>query len=239
MTTQNILFFIIVFLTHVVQALAGFGGTMLAMPLSIQLMGADTAKVVLNMAALVMCAVMVVKEYKAINWKALMKIAAGMLIGMLAGIWIYSKFPLDILLKLYGAMIIIIACKNLFLPSRSEKQLPKAVLLLTLLAAGVVHGMFVSGGALLVVYASSVLHDKREFRATMSAVWIMTNTMLFISQLQSGLITTGNVWLILIALLPLAAAMVIGNWLHRKIDQTMFMKLTYVLLIISGSVALF
>ena len=43
-----------------------------------------------------------------------------------------------------------------------------------LLAAGMIHGMFVSGGALLVVYATLVLKDKEEFRATVALIWVTT-----------------------------------------------------------------
>lgn len=236
---QNIFFLLILFVTHVIQALAGFGGTMLAMPPSILLVGADTAKVVLNMVALILSVIIVVKEYRAINWRELLKIVVGMLIGMQAGILIYERFPLDMLLRLYGAVIIVIACKNLFFASSKEKRIPKAVLLLTLLAAGIIHGMFVSGGALLVVYASSVLKDKGEFRATISGVWIVTDAFLMVTQMRSGLFTGGNIRLMLLALIPLAVSIVLGNWLHQKINQKVFMKLTYVLLIVSGSVALF
>lgn len=239
MTINTVLFLIIVFATHVVQSLAGFGGTMLAMPPSILLMGADTAKVVLNILALGMCVVLTVKEYRKINVKELIKMVAGMLIGMLAGIEIYKRFPLDILLKLYGAMIIIIAVKNLFFKSNNEKDLPKPVLYLVLLVSGMIHGMFVSGGALLVVYSSRVLKDKGEFRATVTALWIFTNSMLMFDQVRGGLYTPANMKLILMAAVPVAISMFVGNWLHKKINQEMFMKLTYVLLIISGSVALF
>lgn len=236
---QNIFFLLILFVTHVIQALAGFGGTMLAMPPSILLVGADTAKVVLNMVALTLSVIIVVKEYRAINWRELLKIVVGMLIGMQAGILLYERFPLDMLLRLYGAVIIVIACKNLFFASSGERRIPRAVLLLTLLAAGIIHGMFVSGGALLVVYASSVLKDKGEFRATISGVWIVTDTFLMATQMRSGLFTGANVRLMLLALIPLAFSVVLGNRLHQKINQKVFMKLTYVLLIVSGSVALF
>ena len=47
-----------------------------------------------------------------------------------------------------------------------------------LLGAGVVHGMFVSGGALLVVYAAATFRDKEVFRSTLAAVWVILNGLL-------------------------------------------------------------
>ena len=51
--------------------------------------------------------------------------------------------------------------------------------------AGIIHGMFVSGGALLVVYASGALPRKEEFRATMAAVWFFLGFFFTAAQVQS------------------------------------------------------
>ena len=232
-------FFLILFITHILQALAGFGGTMLAMPPSILLVGADTAKAVLNMAAWALSLMIVGKEYGHINWKELIRVSAGMMIGMWIGMRIYEQFPLDVLLKVYGALILVIAVKNLFFQAEEERQLPKPVLLMILLAAGIIHGMFVSGGALLVVYMSSITREKGEFRATVSAVWVVLDTVLMVTQIRSGLFTGENVRLMLWAMIPLAVSVLLGGWLHQRINQKLFSKLTYVLLIVSGGIALF
>ena len=134
MAWQEIVFYLIIFFTHIIQAVVGVGGTMLAMPPSILLVGADTAKVVLNLLALLMCAWIAVRHLSLINKKELLKIVVGMLIGMQAGMWIYARFPLDILMKVYGAVIILIALKNLFFQREGETY-PKPVLLAILFIA--------------------------------------------------------------------------------------------------------
>ena len=45
-------------------------------------------------------------------------------------------------------------------------------MLFVIFAAGIIHGMFVSGGALLVIYAAGALKDKEEFRATIALIWL-------------------------------------------------------------------
>ena len=69
----------------------------------------------------------------------------------------------------YGIVIIIVSLQRLFFPQAA--QLPEWAYLPVLIAAGIIHGMFVSGGALLVMYATLVLLDKSEFRATIAATW--------------------------------------------------------------------
>ena len=237
MAWQEIVFYLIIFFTHIIQAVVGVGGTMLAMPPSILLVGADTAKVVLNLLALLMCAWIAVRHLSLINKKELLKIVVGMLIGMQAGMWIYARFPLDILMKVYGAVIILIALKNLFFQREGETY-PKPVLLAILLIAGIIHGMFVSGGALLVIYMASVIEEKGEFRATISAVWTVLDGYLLVTQVLSGLYARQNMEMAAIAIVPLILALVIGNRIHDWIPQQLFVRATYALLIVSGGIAI-
>ena len=112
--------------------------------------------------------------------------------------------------------------------------LPKGVLLVVLLLAGVIHGMFVSGGALLVVYATQVLKDKEEFRATIAPVWVVLNSVLLASQVRQGAFDNYNIRLILISVIPLFIATWVGKKLVKKVSQKVFLNLTYVLLLVSG-----
>lgn len=103
-----------------------------------------------------------------------------------------------------------------------------------LLAAGIIHGMFVSGGALLVVYATAVLKEKESFRATVASVWVVLNTGLMISDISQGYMTSSVVKMTGISIIPLFLAIYVGNKIHEKIDQKSFMKITYLLLLASG-----
>ncbi len=235
---REILFYLIIFFTHIIQAVVGVGGTMLAMPPSILLVGADTAKVVLNLLALLMCAWITVRHLRLINKRELVKIVVGMLVGMQIGMWVYNRFPLDILMKIYGVVIIVIAVRNLFFQKEGENY-PKPLLIAVLLMAGIIHGMFVSGGALLVIYMASVIEEKGEFRATISAVWTVLDGYLLVTQVLSGLYTQKNMTMAAIAIVPLVLALILGNRIHDWIPQKLFVKATYALLIVSGGVAVF
>ena len=226
-------FFLILFITHILQALAGFGGTMLAMPPSILLVGADTAKAVLNMAAWALSLMIVGKEYRHINWKELIKMSGFMLVGMFAGVQICRVVESeDVLLTVYGIVIVAVALKNLCI--HSERKFSPVILGIILLLAGIIHGMFVSGGALLVIYATQVLKDKEEFRATVAPVWVVLNSCLMFTQMRAGLIGQADVRLILISIVPLLVATWIGKKLVKKVSQKVFLNLTYILLLISG-----
>ena len=155
-----------------------------------------------------------------------------MAIGMFAGIWLFERLSFSLLLPAYGVMILLIALKKMFV--KKEIKMTGFMLNGILLAAGVIHGMFVSGGALLVVYASAVLKDKENFRATVASVWVVLNTGLMISDILQGYMTSEVMKMTGISILPLFLAIYVGNKIHEKIDQKLFMKITYILLFASG-----
>ena len=149
-----------------------------------------------------------------------------MLVGMFAGIQICQIVESEeVLLTMYGIVIVAVALKNLCI--HSQKQLPPVMLGIILLLAGIIHGMFVSGGALLVIYATQVLKDKEEFRATVAPIWVVLNTCLMFTQVRNGLVEPADIRLILISIVPLFAATWIGKKLVRRVSQKVFLNLTY------------
>lgn len=103
-----------------------------------------------------------------------------------------------------------------------------------LVGSGVVHGMFVCGGPLLIGYLSKTIKNKVSFRATISTVWILLNSMILIDDIRAGLWNPGLIRTQLITVPFMIAGMVVGSKLYKHMSQQVFMKLTYVLLFISG-----
>ncbi|MDD4371726.1 MAG: sulfite exporter TauE/SafE family protein [Anaerostipes sp.] len=229
---RQVLFLIVLFVANVVQAITGFAGTLLAMPVSMILIGVHEAKVILNIMAFLSCLGITIKNRRDIQIKILGKILIFMGIGMAVGIWLFERISLSFLLPLYGLIIIFIACKKLFI--KKEFQLPAWGQTGILIGAGIIHGMFVSGGALLVVYATEVLKKKEAFRATIAPVWVVLNSFLMISDWTHGYMSHKVLALTGYSILPLFLAVILGNWIHKKINQKVFLKITYVLLLLSG-----
>ena len=64
---REYLFITIVLFANIIEGITGFAGTMLAMPASMMLIGAEEAKVILNMVAPMVSSTIAVKTYKKIN----------------------------------------------------------------------------------------------------------------------------------------------------------------------------
>lgn len=233
---RDILVFIILFFANLLQAITGFAGTLIAMPPVIRLIGVDEAKALLNAIAQISSLMIVCTGFRKINWKEFGKMFVLMAVGMLIGIKIFEVLPLNGLLIFYGILIIIIALEKMFV--HKELRLPKAVMLLVILAAGIIHGMFVSGGALLVIYAASVLKEKEEFRSTIALIWLTIGCYITGVQVQAGHFNDHVLSLLAVGIVPVFVGTWIGTKLLRKIRQDVFMKITYVLLLLSGIMAI-
>lgn len=229
---KDVMFLVVVFLTNIIQGITGFAGTVLAMPPGIFLQGIDTAKMVLNILGILASLWIVSVSYKDINWKEVKKILFFMVIGTALGLKIFTLLPLEFLLKLYAIFIILMALKGIFI--KGEMKTPEWVLVGVILLAGVIHGMFVSGGPLIMIYVAKKLKSKSSFRATLAIVWIVLNTYLAFSHYNQGIFTSENLKLLYLSIPPFALGMIVGNILHHKMSQATFLKLSYILLSISG-----
>lgn len=205
------------------------------MPFGIKLVGYGVAKPVLNVLGIISGIYVFIGNRRSVNWKELVKIVVIMTVGILAGVFIKSLLVEEeqILYMLLGIIVIGLAVKGLFNMDREEKgESEFRIILLPL--AGIVHGIFVSGGPLLISYLTTRIRDKISFRATISTVWIFLNTLILLDDVRSGYWTPELMKVQLISIPFLLAGMFIGGVLVKRMSQRKFMKLTYILLIISG-----
>ena len=231
------LFMLAVFISNIVQALTGFAGVMLSIPPTILLYGPDMAKAVINAICWLVCALLMYQNRQYINPKELLRIVVFMLIGMAIGIHLYNVVNPQILVPLYGAIIVGAALKSLIF-KQSASALPNWIAIPVLLGAGVIHGMFASGGALLVVYLVATFRDKDSFRANVASVWTILNLVLMFNDYEKGLYNTEFFELLGLGVIPLVIAIYLGNKIHDMINQKMFNRVTYCLLLAAGSMIL-
>ncbi len=233
---QYILFMLVLMFGVFVQALAGFGGTLIAMPLGIMIMGMGVTKPVMTFVAWITGVIVVVQEYKHINTRELMKMVGVMLAGVLGGIWLTGRLQLNFLLILYGIVVAGIGIKRLFFKQKKEPS--PLVQNAALAVAGIMQGLFVSGGSFLAVYSVAKIKEKQEFRATVNAVWAIINTIMIITYFINGSVTKDVLTASGTAIIPTLITVWLGGVLTKRVKQETFLKIIYVVLIISGAVLL-
>ena len=232
----EVIFFLVILFGVFVQALVGFGGTLITMPLGILLMGPGVTKPVMTFVAWITGVAVLITDYRYINWKELGKMIAVMLPCVLVGLWVMGKVQMNFLLIIYGVVIIAIGIKKLFFPAKRTPS--RAVQNTALGLAGIMQGLFVSGGSFLAVYAVERLPEKREFRATVNAVWAILNIVMIITYFTGGKVDRQVLTMGLISVVPTVAGIWLGGVLAKRVRQQTFLKLIYLILIASGAVLL-
>ena len=228
----NLLFGLGIFIANIIQGLTGFAGSLLAMPPSIHLQGLATAKVAVNTYGLISSILIFSKNYKQIDWKEAKKLLVLMGIGLIGGIYLSNIVESAILLKVYTIFIVLIACKEMFY--KGELDFGDKSLIAIVLLAGLFQGLFVSGGPLLIIYVAKKLKEKNQIRGTLCFIWIFLNGYMMLSQYLTGQFTQHNIIVTLIGIPCVFAGVTIGGYLSKMLSKEKFLKIVYVLLIISG-----
>ncbi len=234
---EKYLFWGTFFFAYLINGITGFAGNIFAMPVGMISIGHAESIVVLNCTGFLASCLIAFTSIKHCNWKELAKMLVVMAIFMAIGAWINTVAPLSILSKIYGVAVLVIAIRGLFF-NKEERLLPEWLLFVILAIAGLIQGMFVSGGSFLAIYALQKLKDKDEFRATTTMTWVFLNGGYALFGIGGGGLE-GDGLLVLAVCIPL---LILSTWLggliQKRISQQQFVKFTYVLLMVIGCVLL-
>ena len=229
-----IAFLLLIFGAMFVQSLTGFGGPLLAMPIAIVLVGVENARPTVTVAAIIAGALVAIPRYKDINWKKLLIMTSVMMAGVIAGDLLLGVLNITWLLVFYGIVVLVIGGKRLLFPKSPTLPVPGQYCALG--AAGIMQGMFTSGGSFLVLYAVEQIKEKKEFRATVSAVWVPLNVYLLTKFACTGVFTAESLKLSAAMIIPELAAIWLAGRLVNKLNQATFLRITYITLTVSGVV---
>ena len=229
---ETVLYILTILYANVLQGITGFAANVLAMPPAAMLLGVDLARNSLNVISFFNVVFMAIWFRKDIDWDQFKKIVIGIMPGIIFGVFLYRALPSADLFAAYGVVVAIIGAW--YLKCAGNITLPRFALLLAIFGGGLMQGVFMSGGPLLVIYAMSALKDKDSFRATLAAVWSVTNAFIFAEIIFSGSLTHEVASYAAIGMIPMIIATVLGAFLQKRLNQKVFLTVVYVLLIVSG-----
>jgi uncharacterized protein len=223
----------IALLAFVTEGAIGFGGTVIAASIGAQFVPLDEllpAFVPVNMA---LSAWLLISGRDAIRWRLLvLEIAPLVVAGVAVGLVLFHVPAKLVLALVFGVFVALLAVLRL---TRSVDQpLPRGAGTAMLLAGGVAHGLFGTGGPMIVYVTRRRLADKRAFRATLAVLWFALNTALLVNFLGMGLYTSdtlGQGGAIAAVVVP---GLVIGERVHRALDAARFERIVWILLLVAG-----
>lgn len=231
-----------VLLSYTTEAMTGFGSIVIALSLGALVLPLDTLMPVLVPLNLLLSGYLSLRYYHLVQWRLLLLgilplMATGTLVGYLARPW----FGQALLQSLFGVFIVGFSVRELW---RLRGGPVQAVVhgpwwgRMWMLLAGVTHGLYASGGPLLVYALSGVVLDKSRFRATLIVVWFTLNSLLSLGFLTQGALKT--LWPQLIGLAPVVlVGIVIGEALHQRINEHRFRQVLFSVLLLAGVALVF
>lgn len=234
-----LLFVLIQIVANVIQAITGFAGGPLSMPPSMALVGVEASKAVITLIFVFAPALIVIQNRKYINPRQVVKMMAIMAFGFLPGLWLFNHLAAKPIMILYGIIVALIGLWKLIQSYREHKENENRFLgYVALVSSGLMQAMFTSGGPFMVIYASSAIKDKNEFRASVSVVWTILNILMVADMARQGMYTPFTIELFAWSIIPVFLAVYVGNRIANKINQKTFIKIVYLLLVISGAMLL-
>ena len=100
---------------------------------------------------------------------------------------------------------------------------------------GIAHGLFGTGGPMIVYVTRRRVDDKRAFRATLALLWLSLNCALLINFVSLDLYTSETVETGSVIALAVIPGLVIGERIHRALDPAQFERVVWVLLLVAGA----
>lgn len=223
---------VIVFFAFFTQAATGFGAGVISLTLSALLFPIDVLLTWIVPLIALICSYLLIRHHDHIDWKLLLRVILPCMGGgMLVGQYFFYSLDGDLLKPILGVVVIGLALRELLRNADKQSRTP---LLPWALAGGVIHGMFASGGPLLVYGLNAQPLDKAAFRSTLVVVWLVLALVLIASYIVSGKLTTAalpNIG-ILAAILPFS--IIAGEKAHNHVPEATFKKAINVILIFCG-----
>jgi len=237
------LFVLIVFAAFVVESAAGFGATVVTVTLGAFLFPLQVVLATFLPPSLLLSAYMTLRYRRFVDRDVLFRrILPLMGLGLVGGLAL-ARFENASGLKLVFAGFVVVLAARELLPRKEAPATPSPTsgrkrTALTLLTAGVIHGIFACGGPLVVYYAGRTLRDKASFRATLSALWLVLNVVVLGSLAQRGAVNGGGLAVSALLTVPLVLGIAVGERIHARVSEARFRRGVFVLLLIAGVVLL-
>ncbi len=224
---------LIFFIAHLVAGVTGFGSGILGLPLLAMVIGLDAGKQSLLVLSTLLYIYMVSRWHTHIDFKQLLIMAAVGALGIPIGLYLYSHLDRRIAIMSLGTFVALVGLRNL-LQLWPNRRMPRWLAFALLVAGGIVHGAFTTGGPVIVVYADQTLRHKSTFRATLCLLWIAFNGLLILVWTRDHAWNPATLRLTLLGLPFMIAGLLVGERIHHSVDERSFRRFVNIALILIG-----
>ncbi len=227
----------VVFAGYAVQTATGFGSMLVCVTFGAQLLGLETVVQLGVPLSFIQLGYVVLRDHDGILWKLLLgRVLPLMLIGMLIAFLFLAGVESAWLGVAFGVMVFVLSARELQRLRVSDdaslvQPISGAKSVAALLGAGLVHGIYATGGPMLVYALGREGIDKKAFRSTLSVVWIVLNLVLVTRFALVGTYTPSMLVDIGVLIPAVPVGIAAGEWIHHRVNERRFKAAVFILLI--------
>jgi len=233
MTVTLVALSVIALVAFGTEGAIGFGGTVIAASVGAQLIPLDEllpAFVPLN---LVLSAWLAATGLRAVQWRLLaFEIAPAVVVGAAIGLALFHLPAKGILSLAFGVFVAALAMLRLLRPV--DRPLARVWRAIMLVLGGVAHGLFGTGGPMIVYVTRRRLENKRAFRATLAVLWLSLNLALLVNFLALDLYERRTLDLGIAISIAIIPGLWLGERIHRALEPERFERVVWWLLFAAG-----
>ena len=184
-------FALIVVGAYTVQTATGFGSTLICVTFGAQLIGLEEVVRLVVPISFLQTGYIVLRHRDGIDWSLLLRrVLPLMALGMGLAFYLLTQVGGPWLGLAFGLIVLALSSRDLhrlcFGSTDLDRPIPRLASIAALFGAGVIHGIYASGGPMLVYALGREGLSKKGFRSTLSMVWILLNTILITRFVAAG-----------------------------------------------------
>lgn len=233
---------LIVLVAFLVEAAAGFGGTVVTVSLASQLLPVNDVLARFLPVNIVLSAYVVARHFRHVGGRMLVgRILPFMGLGAVAGFFLAraaSPGWLKIVFAVFVILLSVLELRSALARKPRSGPLRPPIAAAALVGAGILHGLFACGGPLAVWVVGRDVEDKGVFRASLSTLWLVLNVFLVAGYVLDAKIHLGTLRQSALLVVPLVFGIAAGEWVHARLSAERFRIAVFALLLVASVVLL-
>ncbi len=233
------LFSLIIAVSYAVQTVTGFGSMVVCVTIGAHLMDIREIVTLAVPLSFLQTGYVAIRHRDGIEWRLLSRrVLPWMCGGMGLAFAFLAGVDRESLRVAFGIMVLALGLRELWRLHAGEgtaaSPISAPASTLAIFGAGVIHGVYATGGPLLVYALGREDLGKHVFRSTLTMVWFLLSIVLMGNFIYEGRYDadTGMKLLWLLPGLPVGIA--VGEWVHRRVEERRFKFLIFGLLVVAS-----
>jgi uncharacterized membrane protein YfcA len=237
-----LLFALVVVAAYAVQTATGFGAMLVSVTLGAQIIGLQEVIRLIVPLSFLQTGYIAIRDRDSIDWSLLLRrVVPWMALGMGFAFFLLARVGGPWLGLAFGIMVLLLSFRDLhqlrFANAGLDKPISRPASAAAMFGAGIVHGIYASGGPMLVYAIGREGLAKKVFRSTLSMVWIVLNVILVTRFMLAGDYDQEVALDVLLLVPAVPLGTVLGEWVHHKVDERTF-KMAVLALLIAAAISL-